>query len=389
MISIRRKTGKMRANRVGKTRASDFLLSVFLLALLPTFASAAINHESTVTAADGDPTKVSSLPVSGVGAGPNRLYVAAIAIYGDSSGTSVSSLSGGGLTWTLQKSQCSARLNRARMEVWQAFGSPSANFDLDITLTDIAVVTAAVSRYSGVDSTTPTEGAAGSNTYGMNGICDGNGTDNDALSLSLTSSNNDSVLYATSHPRNRSLDVEDAAYTQRAWIINSDSSDGANLFVHDRSLVTAGTDSADHTASSATSWEMAGLVINPASVSATAAVTSAVGEISPNDVDLSSTGNSFSYDIQATISGSATTSTAARSALPTTPPVMTSVSTSQPRLRLAAGSRCSSTPMLPPPRISSASASSPPSTIRAPEMPRNTSMKVTVTAMPATATPGL
>jgi hypothetical protein len=36
------------------------------------------------------------------------------------------------------------------------------------------------------------------------------------------------------------------------------------------------------------------------------AVTSAVAEISPTDVTTSSTGNSFSYDIQATISGSAT-----------------------------------------------------------------------------------
>jgi hypothetical protein len=38
----------------------------------------------------------------------------------------------------------------------------------------------------------------------------------------------------------------------------------------------------------------------------TAAVTSAVAEISPADVTTSSTGNSFSYDIQATISGSET-----------------------------------------------------------------------------------
>ena len=87
---------------------------------------------------------------------------------------------------------------------------------------------------------------------------DGNGIDNDALSLSLTSSNNDSVLYAASHPRYRGLDIEDAAYTQRAAISNSDGGDGANLFIHDRTLATAGTDSADHTASGDTSWEERG-----------------------------------------------------------------------------------------------------------------------------------
>jgi hypothetical protein len=47
-------------------------------------------------------------------------------------------------------------------------------------------------------------------------------------------------------------------------------------------------------------------VIDPSNCGGTPAVTSAAAEISPNDVVTSSTGNSFSYDIQTTISGGET-----------------------------------------------------------------------------------
>jgi hypothetical protein len=43
-----------------------------------------------------------------------------------------------------------------------------------------------------------------------------------------------------------------------------DGGSGANLYVHDRTLAAAGTDSADHT-NGGTDWDMAGIVINPGS----------------------------------------------------------------------------------------------------------------------------
>jgi hypothetical protein len=229
-----------------------FLLPAILLALLPSFANAAIVHEQTLTNDSAD-LFVSSLQVASVASGTDQLYVAAISIYGNASGVAVNTITGGsGLTWTLQKRQCSRRLNRAYIEVWQAFGSPGASFNVDITLTGgTAVTTAAVSRYSGADSTTPTEGADGSNTggLGINAVCDGLDEETANLSLSLTSSNNDSVLFVASHPRNT---------------VNAEGGSGAFLYVHDRTLATAGTDSADHTIGSVTGWDMAGLVINPA-----------------------------------------------------------------------------------------------------------------------------
>ena len=54
-------------------------------------------------------------------------------------------------------------------------------------------------------------------------------------------------------------------------------------------------------------WAAGGVSIKPAaSCSGTTAVSSAGAEISPNNVTTGSTGNAFSYDIQATISGAAT-----------------------------------------------------------------------------------
>jgi hypothetical protein len=260
-----RKTNRVRAKRKASRRVFRLVLPALLAWLMPSLANSAIVHEATLSADSAD-LFVSTISVNTVASGTDQLYIAAVAIYGSASGISVSTITGGsGLTWTLQKSQCSRRLARAQVEVWQAFGSPGASFNTDITLTGTAVVTAAVSRYSGADSTTPTEGAAGSNTAGLNGICDGLDEETVNLSLSLTSSNNDSVLFVASHPRNKSITTPDADYTERmANTTNADGGSAAYLYVHDRTLATAGTDSADHTIGSVTGWDMAGLVINPA-----------------------------------------------------------------------------------------------------------------------------
>ena len=239
-------------------KVHGFLIAAFCL-LAAASSHAAVVHQETLTVAG---SATSSLNIGGVQGGTDQLYVTAAAIY--ETGVNVSSISGGGLTWTQQVTQCAARLTEPRIEIWQAFGSPGAAFSTVVTLSAAAQrATAAISRYSGADPTTPTEGAAGSNTNGPSGACTG-GIDNANLSLSLTSTLNDSVLYVASHPRNQTLTVEDAAYAQRAFVSNSGGTDGANLYVHDRTLATAGIDSADHTASSATDWDMAGVVIRPA-----------------------------------------------------------------------------------------------------------------------------
>ncbi|HEX9895911.1 MAG TPA: hypothetical protein VGA78_18410, partial [Gemmatimonadales bacterium] len=242
------------ANQVIPTTAAP---DVFYLH--DTFTGTGIAHQETLTTAQ---ITESSYSLPAVAGGTDQLYLVSVAIYG--TGITVSSISGGGLTWTLQKAQCSARIANPRIEVWQAFGSPSS-FAATVSLSAAPNrSSAAISRYSGANTTTPTEAAAGSNSNGLNGACTG-GTDNANASLALTSSQNISVLYVATHPRNQTITSADVDYTQRAFISNSLSGGGANLYVHDRTLGLAGTDSADHVLNNATDWDMAGLVIMPAS----------------------------------------------------------------------------------------------------------------------------
>jgi hypothetical protein len=221
--------------------------------------SSSITHVETQTSYD--------LP--SVAGGTDQLYLIAVALYKESgSSATVSSISGTPLTWTMEKAQCSARIANPRVEIWQAFGSPgSFTATVNISGGAVRLSSAAISSYSGADPTTPTEGADGSNYDPANG-CLGPYTsldDTADASLSLTSSQNNSMLYVATQPRNRTITTPDPDYDQRAFISNSSGGDGANLYVHDRTLASAGTDSADHTISGLTDWNMAGLVINPAS----------------------------------------------------------------------------------------------------------------------------
>ena len=227
--------------------------------------AASISHTETQSTAQ---TISTSYALPSVGGGTDQLYIISVAMYkvGGSSAT-VSSIAGGSLSWSLQKAQCSARIANPRIEIWQAFGSPSS-FSATVNISDaVERTSAAISSYSGADSTAPTEGAAGSN-YDPANACLGpydSADDTNSTSLSLTSSLNDSVLYVATHPRIRTITTPDADYDQKAFVSNTSGGDGANLYVHDRTLPSFGTDSADHALSGTADWDMAGLVINPAS----------------------------------------------------------------------------------------------------------------------------
>ena len=227
---------------------------------------AAPTHEQTVSGSSNTTDTVTSASING---GTDQLYLAGIAIYEELA--AISSVSGGsGLTWVLQKRQCADRIDEPSVEVWQAFGSPGSSFTVTATsdTSPSRRLSIGVSRYSGVDKTTPTEGAAGENTAGPNGACDLTGTDNGAPELTLTSINPNSILYVASHIRNKDYDDSgafiDSDYTRRIEIINSSGGDGANLYIIDRTLTTAGTDTMlnDLGGTRTTAWDNAGLVIN-------------------------------------------------------------------------------------------------------------------------------
>ena len=226
-------------------------------------SSSAPIHAGTVTASA---TTATSLNVTGVSAGANSLYLASVAIYGNNS-RQVSSISGGGLTWTRVKRQCSARIIQPWMELWKATGSPSGSFTATITLSGAPTRwSAAVSRYTGADLTNPLEGITGSNTKGLNPSCpnDRSGVDNAAAALTLTASQGNSVLYVATHSRNKTMATPAASFTQRAFVSNTSGGDGSNLYIHERTVTTAGTTNVSHTLNSSTDWDMIGVVIRPA-----------------------------------------------------------------------------------------------------------------------------
>ena len=224
MISIRRNTGNVRDHRMQSSRSFGVALLAILAWLLPSFANAAIVHDGTFTNHSAG-ASAASITVSNVTAGTDQLYLISVALYGTN--MTVSSVTNdGGRTFALKRSQCSARISQPQVEIWEAFGTPSGTFSVTANISGTAtVVSAAVSRYSSADTTTPTEGVAGSNSNGQNGACTG-GLDNAIQTLSLTSTVDGSVHYVTTHTRNRVLSSEDADYTRRAYLDNTASGAG-------------------------------------------------------------------------------------------------------------------------------------------------------------------
>ncbi|OGS17402.1 MAG: hypothetical protein A3J70_01985, partial [Elusimicrobia bacterium RIFCSPHIGHO2_02_FULL_61_10] len=123
-----------------------------------------------------------------------------------------------------------------------------------------------MSRYTGADLTTPLEGITGSNTKGLNPSCpnDGSGVDNASAALTHTATQNNSVLYVATHSRNKTIATPASSFTQRAFVSNTSGGDGANLYIHERAVTTAGTVNVSHTLSASTDWDMIGVVIRPA-----------------------------------------------------------------------------------------------------------------------------
>ncbi|KKW28377.1 MAG: Fibronectin type III domain protein [Parcubacteria group bacterium GW2011_GWA2_52_8] len=226
-------------------------------------SSSAPIHAGTVTASA---TTATSLNVTGVSAGANSLYLASVPIYSNNY-REVSSISGGGLTWTRVKRQCSARIIQPWMELWKATGSPSGSFTATITLSGAPTRwSAAVSRYTGADLTNPLEGITGSNTKGLNPACpnDSSGVENAAAATTLAATQNNSVLFVATHPRHRTITTPASGFTQRAFVSNTSGGDGSNLYIHERTVTTAGTTNVSHTLNSSTDWDMIGVVIRPA-----------------------------------------------------------------------------------------------------------------------------
>jgi hypothetical protein len=176
------------------------------------------------------------------------------------SNNDVSSVSGGGLTWTEQIEQCGGR-DQQGIRLWTAQGSPGAAFQVTINWDDAGAdpIVAILHRYSGVGSF---EDATGENTNGEFGACAG-GTDNDPTQLTLTSTVDGSVHLIGVNSRNDPIVSYTAGYTALATDEAGSSGDLTILTSYEKSFDPAGTEQSQGTTNDTNDWCTAGIVLNP------------------------------------------------------------------------------------------------------------------------------
>ena len=206
-------------------------------------------------------TSVSSSTVStstNVTSAAGDLYLAAVAA---KSNTTVTGVTGMGLTWTPVVVQCAGRAQTG-VAVWKAQGTPSGDGLVAATLGSTpssAVI--AVSRYSAVSSGTPTAATASANTLGVSGACTG-GTDSGSYSFPLTTTNNGAVVYVAAAMRNRTH-TPGSGYTERTEVAAGSGGTIASVAVEDRRYATAGTATVNGTFDGLIDWAAAAVEIRP------------------------------------------------------------------------------------------------------------------------------
>ena len=238
-------------------------------------------------------TTTSSLTISHTTAGTDRLMIVGVSIDNNQDET-VTSVTYNGIALSFVGAETQS--NDAHVEIWQlteANGLPTGTHDVDITfsanLQHPAV--AGVLTFTGVDQATPLGSFFGDNNVSSNpGF------------VTVSSATDDLVLGVFSGETVNSVSTNPPA-TER-WYLSAggtgETEYGSGSTADGAASVTWSLGKADH-------WAAGGVSIKPAaSCSGTSAVSSTGAEISPNNVTTSSTGNAFSYDIQATISGAAT-----------------------------------------------------------------------------------
>jgi hypothetical protein len=223
-------------------------------------AHGAIVREQTVTATcDGS---CSPLVTPAIPGGTDQTYGLFIATR---SNDDVTTVTGGGLTWSEQIEQCSGREQQG-IRLWTAVGSPGAAFTVTITYVDDPdhPIVAILSRYSGVGSL---QDPTGENSNGESGAC-ADGVDNDSPQLTLTSTTNDSVHVIGLNHRNEDVLSYSVSYAQIATDGNGTSGDETRMTTYDQTFNPAATDQFQATIAQADEWCTAGIVLSPAPVTA-------------------------------------------------------------------------------------------------------------------------
>ena len=213
-------------------------------------------YEGTVT---GGATELSTVATAGdVTAVNGDLYLASIVT---KNASDVLSVNGLGLNWSRVKAQCSGRGNTA-VEIWRAIGTPSGNGIVTASLASTpsnSII--AVSRYSGVDSSTPLGMTISGNTLGLDGACS-SGADTSFYAFDFTTISDGSYIFGAIACRNR-RHTPGTDYLERGEFVQDGAlgGDKATLAIQDRLLSSAATVPFDGTFNRNVDWAVAAVEI--------------------------------------------------------------------------------------------------------------------------------
>ncbi|MBZ0267176.1 choice-of-anchor D domain-containing protein, partial [bacterium] len=162
----------------------------------PPVGGGQVVYEESVTGGAESAAAVST--AGSLAAVSGDLYLAAVATKPFRTADAVDGM---GLAWSLVASQCGGRAQTG-VEIWMARGTPGAGAVTATFGGSVASATLAVTRYSGVDATTPLGTVVSANTNGPAGSCSG-GTDGSSYSLPLDVTADGAVAFAAVAIRNR------------------------------------------------------------------------------------------------------------------------------------------------------------------------------------------
>jgi hypothetical protein len=186
------------------------------------------------------------------------LYLAAISF---KPSVAVESVEGLGLSWTRVRAQCAGR-NQTGVEVWMAQGTPSSDGVVSASL-EAAPVNAviAVSRYSGVNPSSPIGNPVSGNTNGVDGACSG-GVDSSSYSFNLDTTVDGSVVFGAVAMRSKSH-TPGSGYVERLEVAQGGGGGTASLALVDQTFLVASPAILDGSLSGSVDWAVIGLEIKP------------------------------------------------------------------------------------------------------------------------------
>jgi len=119
-----------------------------------------------------------------------------------------------------------------------------------------------VSRYSGVNATSPLgPNVVSANTRGLNGACSG-GTDNSAYSVNLPVTGSNAVVYSAVGIRHRTH-TPGAGYTERVEFHQGSSGEAAGIAVQNRTVAAPGSVVVNGSVNSYLDWAVVTVELRP------------------------------------------------------------------------------------------------------------------------------